>query len=768
MSVLDLSDSEGAARLLKKKAEAIPFVSGAMSKKDIWRGDVDELLKSASSEEARVVIRERCKNDLHYLNQHVLRESSALELSPLHEEMAKFISSDAKRKMVLIPRGHLKTTVCTVGRVCQLIMQNPEIRILIVNVKLDNAIGFLRKIKSHFETNEVFKWLNREILPEKNAKWTETEIIVRRRGAFQEATVEVIGVLGSLVSKHYDVIIYDDVVDGDNTATKEQIDKVLRWWRESLSLLEPNGEVQINGTRWNYGDLYGWILEHLKSEYKVYVRRAIENGEPIWKDKFTLEYLEKLRKEQGGYVFACTPAGTKMLMSNWSYKNIEDVKVGDEVIGYTVGSGNIRGRCLPSKVLASGDRLALTQTLFLKSGKKIRCTLDHKWFTGRSGTDGHHVYAEAGFKKSNVKKLVKGFDVYGELPKEYTYEAGWLGGMFDGDGSVSSTLTITQSDNVNPGICDEIRRVFNLLGFSFTEYRHPEKTDVIMFVFGGKRDEAIRFVNWCHPYKSWKIMEYLFERGGFKNEDDPIEKIELNDYEKVYSIQTETGNYIIEGYYSKNCQYLLEPIDSENAVFRKEWIKYYKEEDLREKTLRTYMTIDPAISLTKGSDNSAIVVCSVDEYNNMYVRATKFGRWLPKELIALIFDMNELYHPIRIGLETAAFQKSLKYALQDEMRESGIFLPLQELKFSSVNMRNKEQRVQGLQPRFENGAIWLKDGMDDLEDELLRFPAGKHDDIVDALAYQLQLISVPRSDSSRGARRRRTSGWQVMNPMTGY
>jgi hypothetical protein len=51
---------------------------------------------------------------------------------------------------------------------------------------------------------------------------------------------------------------------------------------------------------------------------------------------------------------------------------------------------------------------------------------------------------------------------------------------------------------------------------------------------------------------------------------------------------------------------------------------------------------------------------------------------------------------------------------------------------------NKEARIKNrLSPLFENGVIYLKRGMRELETELTTFPYGRHDDLIDALAWQV-------------------------------
>jgi hypothetical protein len=50
----------------------------------------------------------------------------------------------------------------------------------------------------------------------------------------------------------------------------------------------------------------------------------------------------------------------------------------------------------------------------------------------------------------------------------------------------------------------------------------------------------------------------------------------------------------------------------------------------------------------------------------------------------------------------------------------------------------KEARIRGLQPLFEQGLIEIRRDMSDFVDELLSFPRGKHDDLIDSLGLALE------------------------------
>jgi predicted phage terminase large subunit-like protein len=192
-----------------------------------------------------------------------------------------------------------------------------------------------------------------------------------------------------------------------------------------------------------------------------------------------------------------------------------------------------------------------------------------------------------------------------------------------------------------------------------------------------------------------------------------------------------------------SAQYLLDPMPEENATFKKPF-KRYEETDLRGLKLNKFICVDPAISENKEADYTAMVCIGVDANNDWYILDIWREHCLPKKMIDQIFYWDDKWKPISTGIETFAFQKVLKYFLQDEMRKRNHFIPIKEL---GSTERSKEERIKGLQPRYESGSIFhssMLPNLDYLEDELLRFPKGKNDDVIDALSSCLELAFPPK------------------------
>ncbi len=207
-----------------------------------------------------------------------------------------------------------------------------------------------------------------------------------------------------------------------------------------------------------------------------------------------------------------------------------------------------------------------------------------------------------------------------------------------------------------------------------------------------------------------------------------------------------------KGNYETSCQYLNDPVPDEDAVFRSSWFKYYDETELKGRPLNKFILVDPAISLEKEADYTAMVVVGIDHFGFWYVLDIFRERVTPSNLINQIFMMNERWHPIDIGIEDVAFQKTLQYSIQEEMRKRNIFLPIREVK---PQLRTKDNRIRGLQPLYANGMIYHSKELvynQYLEDELMRFPRGRHDDIIDAFSYAKDLVITPKRkrDYNRG------------------
>lgn len=438
--------------------------------------------------------------------------------SQVHNELDLFMRSAGNRIHIELPRGHLKSHIITKGWSIQQILRNPNIRILIVNATEENAVRFTRSVERYMGKGSLLEKIYGRF---ESGIWNQNEFIIGQRTEILDApTLMAAGLQKTLTSQHYDVIIADDLVEPDNSRTKEQREKVHDFYLSLFDLLEPNGKLVVIGTRYHQDDLYARILE--------------ENA----------------------------------THQNWS--------------------------------------------VFVRS-------------------------------------------------------------CYNPDGSILFPERFTQAQ------LDDIKT---------------------------------------------------------------------------------------KSFYHFSTQYLNNPIDPENADFKSDQVKYYDPTTPNPSSL--YLTIDPAISLSRDADYSAFVVAGMFADRRIRVVDCSHRRLVPSELVDAIFDLVKKWRLHRVGIETFAFQKTLKYDIQRQQRERGVFFSIDELgkrhSGRGEQILSKEARIRRLQPYFEQGLVEIRMDMSDLRDELLAFPRGKHDDLIDALSYQLDyLVPSINAVSKRLDNLHGSMGWWVTN-----
>lgn len=210
------------------------------------------------------------------------------------------------------------------------------------------------------------------------------------------------------------------------------------------------------------------------------------------------------------------------------------------------------------------------------------------------------------------------------------------------------------------------------------------------------------------------------------------EHLNIQDLEKI------KNEYIANGQgYLFYQEYQNDPVSDENRKFKIEKMQYW--ENVDGKLVNTYITIDRAYSTEKTADFTGIIINSVDRENNWHIRAERF-KGDEKQVIDKIFDLREYYKPVKMAIEQKAYEYTLKPHIDDEMRRRNVFFTIEELKDGG---NSKVARIEGLIPRFEAKTIFLRKDDTDLIDELIRFPKAEHDDLADALSYQLQIAQAP-------------------------
>ncbi len=157
--------------------------------------------------------------------------------------------------LILAPRGHGKSTICTIAYSLWKLLRDVHTRILIVSNTASQADALAGEIKMQTEVNRQLRALWGE---RRGGTWRRNEFTLAGRTRIRkEASVTALGVEGAVITRHYEVIILDDVVDEENSSTRHGRAKLATWFAKVLlPCLEPGGELHLLGTRYHPGDLY--------------------------------------------------------------------------------------------------------------------------------------------------------------------------------------------------------------------------------------------------------------------------------------------------------------------------------------------------------------------------------------------------------------------------------------------------------------------------------------------------------------------------------
>lgn len=207
-------------------------------------------------------------------------------------------------------REHYKSTIITVALSLQDILNNPDVSIGIFSHTRPIAKNFLAQLKREMEQNSALKACYPDVLwaePQKESPlWSlDDGIIVRRAHNAKEATVEAWGVVdGQPIGKHFQLLVYDDVVTPESVTTPEQIQKTTERLRLSFALGAEGGRRRMVGTRYHLFDTYAQLMKDKVVVPRIYA--ATHDGTATGAPRFlTAPRLAEKRREYGPYVFAC-------------------------------------------------------------------------------------------------------------------------------------------------------------------------------------------------------------------------------------------------------------------------------------------------------------------------------------------------------------------------------------------------------------------------------------------------------------------------------
>lgn len=318
----------------------------------------------------------------------------------------------------------------------------------------------------------------------------------------------------------------------------------------------PGGKSRVADVVWErLGDVQNYC-EPFMGSLAVLLRRPA--------DHFRTGYRVETANDLNHYL--CLGPDTRILRSDLTWGRAGEIAEGDTLIGFDEFNGPTRpGSRAPSEyrrwrtttVTGVARTVKPCYRLRFDTGPPIIASADHQWLCGskESGQRGWRWLTTeqltTGDKGSNALRLC---DV---TEREESWEAGWLAGLFDGEGSVAAKVGWRLCLAQNQGITlDRAVRYLTDRGFRFGR-TDREKGCSVLTVAGGMR-EVLRLLMLVRPERLIRNAVSKIENFSLYGRQHHsallMSKEFIGDQETV-AIETDRHTFIAEGLASHNCNF---------------------------------------------------------------------------------------------------------------------------------------------------------------------------------------------------------------------
>lgn len=202
--------------------------------------------------------------------------------------------------------------------------------------------------------------------------------------------------------------------------------------------------------------------------------------------------------------FECVSADTPVLCADLVWRPAGDLLVGDELIGLDEDSPTRRGRRFRRSFVTANSVERDALLLVTTSVGAVRCNAQHPWLARRT-KDGTWAWVRADELRPD-DQLAHPMDPW---ITDRSWESGWLAGMFDGEGCLSTgkgrvQLTISQRESPTSDMIMSVLK--EKLGQSPLAYRKepgtrstPRNTQPFFHFMIANRPDALRVLGQCRP-----------------------------------------------------------------------------------------------------------------------------------------------------------------------------------------------------------------------------------------------------------------------------
>lgn len=289
------------------------------------------------------------------------------------------------------------------------------------------------------------------------------------------------------------------------------------------------------------------------------------------------EMVEHFKQSPAGTIFVspsvgqgfdfpgCLSPNTRILTADLNYVPVGTLQPGDKLLAFDedIPTGRRTRSWREAVVINNSPGVKPCRRVTLSDGTQFVCSLEHPWLVS---TGKRAAYWQSTDKLkpfgSSLLRLVESWE-----PGD-SWDAGYLSGIWDGEGHISQRLNQWRSGGEMPHVVTGMSQVDNIVlaqtmvllnrhGISYKTYvtkrrksTEQDKTSVLVI----NRRDILHLLGWCRPLRI--LSKLRLDLLGSLRPMTPVQIVSIEDIglHPVSLLSTSTRTYVAEGFASHNSQ----------------------------------------------------------------------------------------------------------------------------------------------------------------------------------------------------------------------
>lgn len=211
-----------------------------------------------------------------------------------------------------------------------------------------------------------------------------------------------------------------------------------------------------------------------------------------------------------------------------------------------------------------------------------------------------------------------------------------------------------------------------------------------------------------------------------------------------------------------NALYQQNPVPDSGEYFTSDMFRTYQGLPGHAEEYTYFMAWDLAIGEKTQNDWSVGVVGALAANGNIYILDMLRDRMGTFQIVSSMLGMAKKYPGLQVlGVEDGQIKKTMWPLLQEAMRKESVEFSIDD---NLKPVTDKLMRARPLQSKMQLGQVLLPQNqpwVSRMQHEMLRFPNGQHDDIVDAMAWLVRMSQRLSAPQPKGVmKKKKQKSWK--------